>query len=80
MDESAQKHSGCRVFTFQRVEDLRQVMVANGDADKQVWLLEFGWTTDGHPAYAWHAISEQQHADYLVGSYQWAAKNCPGSV
>jgi hypothetical protein len=76
MEESAQKHSGCRVFTFRRVEDLRQVMVANGDADKQVWLLEFGWTTDKvHPAYAWHAISEQQHADYLVGSYQWAAKN-----
>ena len=27
-----------------------------------------------HPAYAWHAISEQQHADYLVGSYQGGEK------
>ena len=37
-------------FYFRRVEQLRDVMVKNGDADKQVWLLEFGWTSDTvHP-------------------------------
>jgi hypothetical protein len=75
-EESAGRHDGCRVFTFRRVEDLRRIMEANGDGAKQIWLLEFGWTTDQvHPAYAWHAISQDKHADYLVGSYQWAAKN-----
>jgi len=35
------------------------VMVANGDADKRIALLEFGWTTDARPGspYAWHAVA-----------------------
>jgi hypothetical protein len=71
--ESAERHNGCRVFTFRRVEDLRAVMERNGDAHKQVWLLEFGWTTDPvHPAYAWHAISPEAQARYIVDAYRWA--------
>ncbi|MFN0070204.1 MAG: cellulase family glycosylhydrolase [Chloroflexota bacterium] len=74
--ESADKHSGCRAFTFRRVEDLRDVMVSNNDADKQVWLLEFGWTTDQvNPAYSWHAVSPQTQGEYLVGAYRWAHQN-----
>ena len=35
------------------IEQLRDVMVKNGDADKRVWLLEFGWTADTlHPNYS----------------------------
>ena len=67
------QHNGCRVFTFRRVEDLRAVMVRNGDGAKQVWLLEFGWTTDRqNPAYAWHAVSPETHGDYVVDAYRWA--------
>jgi len=67
---------GHRSFTFRRVEDLRRVMVANGDAAKQVWLLEFGWTTDEvHPSYAWHRVTPEQHAQYLLDSYKWANTN-----
>ncbi|MDQ3223861.1 MAG: endo-1,4-beta-xylanase [Gemmatimonadota bacterium] len=73
---STQLYGGHRFFTFRRVEDLRRVMVENGDADKQIWLLEFGWTSDTvHAAYAWHQVSEEQKAEYLVGAYQWAARN-----
>ena len=44
-------------------------MVRNGDDAKQVWLLEFGWTSDDvHPAYAWHRVTEDQKADYIVGA------------
>ena len=65
---------GHRFFVFRRVEDLRRIMEANGDSDKQVWLLEFGWTSDNvHEAYAWHRVTEEQKAEYLVGAYQWAA-------
>lgn len=72
-EESADMHHGCRVFTFRRVEDLRRVMVANRDSHKQIWLLEFGWTTDKiNPAYAWHAVSPEAHAEYVVGAYRWA--------
>ncbi|HZR98750.1 MAG TPA: cellulase family glycosylhydrolase [Chloroflexota bacterium] len=69
-------YGGHPSFSFRRVEQLRDVMVRNGDSGKQVWLLEFGWTSDEvNPAYAWHRVTEQQKADYIVGAYQWARNN-----
>ena len=66
---------GHRSFTFRRVEDLRRIMEDNGDAAKQIWLLEFGWTTDEvNPAYAWHRVSPDQHAQYLLDAYKWASE------
>lgn len=32
-------------FFFRRGEELRQIMVENGDGDKPIWITEFGWTT-----------------------------------
>jgi polysaccharide biosynthesis protein PslG len=77
-DEAAsnQTWGGHRFFVFRRVEDMRQIMVENGDADKQIWLLEFGWTSDTvNQAYAWHRVSEEEKGDNLVGAYKWAAQN-----
>ncbi|MBI2953496.1 MAG: family 14 glycosylhydrolase [Chloroflexi bacterium] len=66
-----------RIYGFRHVEDLRAVMVDNGDADKQVALLEFGWTSDDRPnsPYAWHAVTENEKADYVVRAFQYAKKN-----
>jgi len=68
---------GQRAFAFRRVEDLRAIMVKYGDANKQVAILEFGWTSDPRPdsPYNWHAVSEQVKADYLVRAYQYARDN-----
>lgn len=67
---------GGRWFVFRHVEDMRIIMEANGDGDKQVAILELGWTTDKvNPSYAWHAVSEEEQADYLVRAYQYAAEN-----
>jgi LysM repeat protein len=65
---------GRRFFCFRRVEDLRQVMVENGDSGKQMAVLEFGWTSDprADSPYKWHAVSEQTKADYIVRAYEWA--------
>ena len=65
---------GQRFFCFRHVEDLRQVMVENGDAGKQMAVLEFGWTSDSRPGspYSWHAVSEEMKADYIVRAYRWA--------
>lgn len=65
---------GRRFFCFRRVEDLRQVMVENGDAGKQMAVLEFGWTSDPRPGspYNWHSVSEETKADYIVRAFQWA--------
>jgi hypothetical protein len=63
-------------FGFRRVEQLREVMVRNDDDAKQVWLLEFGWTSDTvHDSYAWHRVTEEQKAQYIVDAYRWAYAN-----
>lgn len=66
-----------RIYCFRHVEDVRKVMVDNGDADKQVVLLEFGWTTDprANSPYHWHAVSEVEQANYLVQAYQYAKEH-----
>ena len=63
-------------FYFRRIEQLREVQVARGDANRQIWLLEFGWTSDTvHDAYSWFAVSEQKKADNVVRAFQYARQN-----
>jgi hypothetical protein len=73
----AREPHGQRAFCFRRVEDLRAIMVENGDTDRQVAILEFGWTSDPRPdsPYHWHAVSEEVKADYLVRAYRYAKAN-----
>ncbi len=72
-DTQADSFLQSRVWTFRHAEDVRALMVANGDADKQIAITEMGWTTDRiHPDYAWYAVTEEQQADYLVRAYQYA--------
>jgi hypothetical protein len=60
-------------FYFRRVEQLRAIQERYGDGGKQVWLLEFGWTTDTvHPNYSWYAVTPEQQADYIVRAYKFA--------
>ena len=60
-------------FYFRRIEQLRDVQVKYGDSDRQIWLLEFGWTSDTiHPDYAWYAISEDQKANNIIQAFQYA--------
>jgi hypothetical protein len=69
-------YGGERFFCFRHVEDMREIMVQHGDAERRVAILEFGWTSDTiHPAYAWHAVTEEQKADYIVRAYQWAQEH-----
>lgn len=66
-----------RWFAFRHVEDMRAIMVANGDSDKQVAIMEMGWVLhqDQHPSYTWHGVGEAEQADYLVRAYQYAQAN-----
>jgi polysaccharide biosynthesis protein PslG len=66
-------------FYFRRLEQQREVMVQNGDADKQIWLTEFGWTTENQaPGYEYGADnSEQNQADYLVRAFEIAKHEWP---
>ena len=61
-------------MSFRRVEDLRKIMIANGDAARQMALLEVGWTTNQvHEAYAWYAVTEDEQAEYMREAYAYAA-------
>jgi len=75
--DEAEAELGHRWMVFRHVEDMRAIMVAEGDAGKQVAILEMGWTTDPRPdsPYNWHAVSEETQADYLVGAYRYAAEH-----
>ncbi len=67
-------YGGGRWFAFRHVEDLRLIMLENGDAHKQVAILEMGWILhqEIHAPYTWHGVSEQEQADYLVRAYDYA--------
>ncbi len=75
------RYGGERFFSFRRIEDIRQIMVENGDANKRVAVLEFGWTTDNRPnsPYYWHGagagITDAVQGDYMVRAYQYAKAN-----
>ncbi len=74
--EEAADIYGSRFFTFRRVEDMREVMETNGDADKQIAVLEMGWTLDTiHPDRSWYAVDEATQAEYLGRAYQFAKAN-----
>ncbi len=69
-----EEYGGGRWFAFRHVEDMRAIMVANGDGRKQVAILEMGWTLDEvNPDYSWFKVDEQTQAGYLVRAYQYAA-------
>jgi hypothetical protein len=68
----------CRIYCFRHVEDLRQIMVNNGDANKRVVVLEFGWTIDERPnsPYYWHRVADQfVQGEYMVRAYRYAKEN-----
>ncbi len=68
----------CRIYCFRHVEDVRQIMVNNGDANKRLVVLEFGWTRDERPnsPYYWHRVDDQfMQGDYMVRAYQYARAN-----
>jgi hypothetical protein len=55
-------------FYFRRAEQLRAVMLANGDSAKPMWITEFGWTTENQaPGYEYGANnSPEEVAEFLT--------------
>lgn len=68
----------CRIYSFRHVEDLRQIMVNNGDGNKRVVVLEFGWTRDERPdsPYYWHRVEDEwEQGEFMVRAYQYAQEH-----
>jgi hypothetical protein len=66
-----------RVYSFRHVEDIRELMVRNGDSAKKIVILEFGWTIDprSKSPYRWHAVTPEQQDKYLQRAYAYAEAN-----
>jgi polysaccharide biosynthesis protein PslG len=69
------------VLNFRRVELQRAIMERNGDADKPVWLAEYGWNAapPGASEMAWRRVSEVQQAAWTVGGVAYGEENWPWS-
>jgi hypothetical protein len=66
-----------RSYSFRHVEDLRAIMVKNGEESKQIAIMEMGWSADPRPnsPYYWHSVTEDQKGEYLVRGLQYAKQN-----
>ncbi len=62
------------LLNFRRVELLRQLMVAHGDAAKFIYVTESGW--NDHPRWTW-AVRPSQRVAYTAQAYIWARAEWP---
>jgi polysaccharide biosynthesis protein PslG len=62
------------LINFRRVELLRDIMDANGDAEKPIYITEAGW--NDHPRWQW-AVSPNQRIVYTLDAYRWADAHWP---
>ncbi|MCL4545691.1 MAG: O-antigen ligase family protein [Chloroflexi bacterium] len=68
-------------FTLDRPLLLRQIMEANGNGSRPLWITEFGWISlpshwSGNPS-PWSEVSEAQRIRYTVQAYQRARNEWP---
>ncbi len=73
-DDPRGAHDG---LNFRRIQDLRDIMIANGDAAKPVWVTEFGYTTNTPPDSANLRVSEDDQARWLPLAYEIAREQMP---
>lgn len=74
--DDAERDGRGRWMAFRRIEDLRKVMIANGDAARQMAILEVGYTTDTRDSiYTWFAVDEATQARNLQDAFRYAAEN-----
>ena len=62
------------VLNFRRVELLREIMIANGDGDKPIFITESGW--NDHPRWT-KAVRPGQRIAYTIDAYEYAEANWP---
>ena len=63
---------------FRRLELLREIIAANGDAAKPVWVTEAGWLTwTDNPKHEWQVVSPETQADYTLQAITYAQTHYP---
>lgn len=62
------------LLNFRRVELLREIMDAHGDAHKPIYITEAGW--NDHPRWTW-SVTPAQRIAYTLDAYAWAEEHWP---
>jgi hypothetical protein len=67
--------AGLNGHTFWKIPMLHNLMVQNGDGEKKVWIVEFGYRTPGAGYYVGDGktVSEKDQATYLVQAMNLAS-------
>jgi hypothetical protein len=68
-----------RVMNFGRPQFVRDLMVANGDAGKPIWISEMGWNSvpDEVPDKRFGQVTLEQQARYTPMAYERVAREWP---
>lgn len=66
------------MLNFSHVILMRETMFLRNDANKAIWITQFGWNAlpaswQGKPS-VWGSVSEQQQADFMLRAIQRAAQ------
>ncbi|MGE5141207.1 MAG: hypothetical protein ACM3JD_17190, partial [Rudaea sp.] len=64
-------------LNFRRIEDWRDIMAANGDTAKPIWITEFGYPVETTPADAALRVSEAEQAVWTAEAYELARNEMP---
>jgi polysaccharide biosynthesis protein PslG len=62
---------------FNRLYDWRDIMTANGDGAKPIWITEFGYTTQMPPGLDQLRVSEAEQAQWIPRAYEIARDQMP---
>jgi photosystem II stability/assembly factor-like uncharacterized protein len=63
---------------FRRLELYREIMDANGDGDKPIWVTEMGWLTwTNDPDHNWQVVTPEVQADYTLQAIAYAQNFYP---
>ncbi|MDQ3433263.1 MAG: DNRLRE domain-containing protein [Actinomycetota bacterium] len=74
-DPGDARSAGLEKWTFRSgVPWVREAMVANGDADKGLWLTEFGWSTCASGSSSW-CVTESKQAEYVEDAFRIARED-----
>lgn len=74
-DPDDARSAGLEKWTFRTgVPWVREAMVANGDADKGLWLTEFGWSTCAAGSGSW-CVSESKQSEYVDDAFRIARQD-----
>ncbi len=81
LDAPPEDPPGPDLLNFRRVELQRAIMEQYGDADKAIWINEYGW--NAAPAsfpdelLTWERVTDEEQADYTVRGIVWGREHWP---